>query len=478
MVNPTPASNTPGHVRQLLILGYTVLIAAALWFWHQSPWRDPLLNAANVGMLVLGVWPVLRWLKRNDASYPIMEFLLLTTVPFYALPILTGHEELANHPESILLQATLVVLAFQAACIAGSELATRQQSSDHYKAEWWRNEILPERRLHFTAYTALITTVWLLIINFSNYVPSELYGTLRAVFFGIGIISVFIQARMWGSGYLSPAHKLLFWINVLSQVTLMFISLLLINGIGLLLTAFVGYFSTARRVPWLPILVMLPLIALLHNGKSNMRQIYWSSGQAPVTISGLPDYFTQWVEFGLTPDNSGKDTESQALTYGLMRRASLFQIVCIAVDTMPDRSPFLHGSSYEILLSQPIPRFLWAGKPSPHLSVKMLSVQLGILTVEETETTSIGFGMLTEAYANFGYLCVAALGGIFGYLYRRLADGTVDCATLSCAGLLRILCLVWCLSAETTLAVWFSSLYQACIAIGLPLLLWRSIFND
>ena len=478
MVNTAPATPTPVHVRQLVLLGYAALVGATLWFWQQLQWKDPFLTAANLGMQVLGVVPVLRWLNRHDATYPIMEVLLLTTVPFYALPVLTGHEGIALYPESVLLQASFVVLAFQAACIAGSELTARRRSTDHYQAEWWRDEILPERRMHFTAYTALLTTVWLIIASFTTWVPAELYGTLRAVFFGIGIISIFIQARLWGGGHLSAGYKVLFWTNVLCQLALMFVSLLLINGIGLLLTAFVGYFSAARRVPWLPVLILLPMIAVLHNGKSQMRKIYWSDDQAPVTIAQLPAYFSQWVEFGLSASDTGKDTDSKALTYGLMRRASLFQIVCITVDTMPDRSPFLNGASYAILLPQIVPRFLWPGKPGPHLSVKLLSVQLGILTEEETETTSIGFGMLTEAYANFGYISVAVLGGIFGYLFRRLADGTVDCATLSMAGLLRILCLVWCLSAETTLAVWFSSLYQACIAIGTPLLLWRSIFND
>src|SRR5258708_5457187 len=478
MVNPTSATNAPVHVRQLGALGYAVLIVASLWFWHQLQWKDPLLMAANIGMLVLGVWPMLRWLKRHDATYPIMEFLLLATVPFYALPVLTGHEDPSLYRESTLLRASLGVLAFQAACIAGSALATRPQPPRHYQGEWWRNEILPETRMHFTAYTAGATTLWLLLTSFTDWFPTDWIGTLRAVFFGIGIISVFIQARLWGGGHLSRAYKLLFWINVLSQVTLMLVSLLLINGIGLLLTAFVGYFSSARRVPWLPVLLLLPIIAVLHNGKSQMRQIYWSYGQTRMGFSDLPAYFSQWVDFGLSADKQGKETESTTLTYGLMRRASLFQIVCIAVDTMPGRSPFLHGSSYEILLPQLVPRFLWPGKPSPHESVKLLSVQLGILTEEETETTSIGFGMLTEAYANFGYLCVIVLGGIFGYLFRRLADGTVDCATLSMAGLLRILCLVWCLNAETTLAVWFSSLYQACLAIGVPLLLTRSFLKD
>src|SRR5258708_12707391 len=118
MVNPTSATTAPVDVGQVGARGYGVLIVASLWFWPQLQWKDPLLMAANIGMLVLGVWPMLRWLKRHDAPYPIMEFLLLATVPFYALPVLTGHEDLALYPESFLLQASLLLLPFQAPSIS------------------------------------------------------------------------------------------------------------------------------------------------------------------------------------------------------------------------------------------------------------------------------------------------------------------------------------------------------------------------
>jgi hypothetical protein len=472
----TPA---PSHVRRLVFLGYVVLALALFGFWLQMQWNDQFLTLASLVMLALGVWPMLLWLKRNDMTYPISEFMLLTTVPFYALPLLTGHEELQTYSEDLLLRACLVVIAFQLACIAGSQLGSSGYRPDRrFNRQWWREDLLSESKLHFTAYTALLNTAWLLVSGFTSYIPSDWFGTARAIFFGIGIISIFIQGRLWGAGQLTPAFKVLFWFNLSCQIILLTTSLLLINGMSLLLTAGVGYFSAARRVPWLPVVLLLPLIAVLQNGKSAMRNLYWEQGEPSPGLLGLPTYFGRWFELGLSYQDAQKETKDQALTYSLMRRASLFQIVCIAVDIMPAQSPFLYGASYRVLAPQVVPRFLWPGKPSPQESNQLLAVQLGMQTEEETETTSIGFGMLTEAYANFGYGCAAALGLAFGWLFRRLAISTVECATLSPAGLLRILLLVWCLSAETTLAVWFSSLYQACVAIGIPLLLWKSLFHD
>jgi hypothetical protein len=100
---------------------------------------------------------------------------------------------------------------------------------------------------------------------------------------------------------------------------------------------------------------------------------------------------------------------------------------------------------------------------------------LGILTPIEAETTSIAYGLVAEAYANFGFTAVCVLGFVLGYCFRRLALGAAGCPTLSPVGLLLILCFVWCLNVETTLAVWLSSLYQACLAVFAPLLIWKHL---
>jgi hypothetical protein len=460
-------------------LGYVALAGAAAWFWYKSTWENPFLIFTTLGVLVLGVLPTLRWLARDDATYPIMELLMFMTVPFYAMPVLTGHEEVGRFPESIVMSASMVVLTFQLACMAGAAWSARSFAARAPRhGGRWREEILPEERMEFTAYTATFNTVWLLATSFTDWIPADWIGSLRAIFTGISIISIFVQARLWGTGRLSSHHKVLFWVNLLSQVTLTLVSLLLINAIGLLFTAFVGYFTTARRVPWVPVLLILPVLAVLHNGKSTMREIYWADRHPAPQFSDLPDYFLHWAELGLANEKTQTQVgESQTITYGLLRRASLFQIVCVTVDTIPRRNDFLYGASYQSVPAQLIPRFLWPDKPSPHQSVKLMSVQLGLLTEEGAENTSIGFGMITEAYANFGYVCVALLGLVLGSVFRWLSLTTADCPTFSFAGLMRILCLVWCINAETTLAVWLSSLYQACVAIFLTVLVLRSLFG-
>jgi hypothetical protein len=298
-------------------------------------------------------------------------------------------------------------------------------------------------------------------------IPRELFGTLRAIFFGIGTISLFIQARLWGENRLDLVGRCLVVANVIVQMAFTFHSLLLIRGLTILLIALLGYFSTARRLPWLVIACTLPIIAILHNGKYKMRDAYWSESARAPTLSTLPAFYTEWFQYGLAAQRGGSRT---AL---LFERASLLQIVCYVVDSVPARTPPLSGDTYWLIPPQVIPRFLWPSKPSPNDSVKLLSVRLGILTPEQAEHTSIAYGLIAEAMANFGLWGVAGMAVVLGWFLRWVGLGTAHKPTLSPAGLFRILCLAWCLSAETTLVVWLSSFYQACIAVFLPLFAWR-----
>jgi len=476
----TVATPSSIHARRVAALGYTGIVAVMIYFGTSSHWEDPFLVIAALAIVVLGAWPTLRWLQRNDDTYPIIEFMLLTTVPFYALPVLTGHDALGEFTEPVVLKAAFVVITFQVAAILGGAAAARTfNEAKGIRTHWLREEVWPEQRMNFTAYTAILNTAWLFLATLvPDLVPQELFGTLRAIAFGIGIVSIFIQARLWGAGRLQTSLKVLFWVNLTVQVILSFSSLVLITGISLLLTAAIGYFTSSRRVPWIPLLIFIPIVGVLHQGKAPMRETYWKGLARPPTLLELPAYFTQWVEFSLvSSDAHEEEIEGSNLTYGLMQRASLYHIVCVAVDTMPERSPFLNGESYAMLPAQFVPRFLWPTKPSPQASVRLLAIHFGLQSEDETKTTSIGFGILSEAYANFGYVSVAVISFILGWLFRRLALMTAHCATLSPAGLFRILCLVWCFNAEGTLAIWISSFYQACIAIGIPLFGLRMFFS-
>jgi len=476
--NPSlPSSATASGARRLATLGYVALALGAAAYWFNSPWQSPLLNLLAISICLMGIWPILRWLQRNDQAYPLLEVMLLTMVPFYAVPLLTEHEAVAAYSESVLIQAAGLVLLFQAACALGGKWGDGPVQLAP-GGVWWADELIADGNLRFTSYTLMLTTAYLFVSTFTHLIPSELVGTLRAVFFGIGIISGFIQARLWGSGLLHRSQKTILVVNIVLQIVLANLGLLLVTGLIILLLVLVGYFSTARRLPLAVCVIALPLFAVLHSGKHKMREIYWGENSHDLRVMEVPGFYQEWIGYGLESGIKITGKEDAAGHSSLFDRASLFQIVCYTMDTVPSRSPYLEGETYAYILPQVIPRFLWPSKPSPNDSVKILSVKLGMLTEEGAETTSIGYGLIAESYANFGYYGSAVLALLLGFAARKIARSTAACSTLSIGGIFRILCLAWALNSETTLAVWLSSLYQACIAIVVPLLAYRSLVGE
>ncbi|MFZ5495225.1 MAG: hypothetical protein ACOZE5_07795 [Verrucomicrobiota bacterium] len=474
----TPRQPSPAPGSSLVWLGSVGLVALAVWFWFTSPWQDIRLNTLAIGICVLGVVPMLRWLHRRDPSYPLPELLQLTMVPFYAIPIFSEHQAIMGYTEAVLTKAVLLVVVFQACALLGSFFSSHTFHRPDERS-LWRMEFVSEGNLRFTTYTMMSTSVWLLVSTFTDIVPREYYGVFRAVFFGVGTLSNFIQARMWGAGQLERSQKVFFMVNLVVQIILQSLSLLLISGIITTLLALVGYFSSARRVPLVLCLAALAVFGVLHNGKHQMRKLYWEQGAKPVQLLTIPQYLAEWFGHGL--DVTFGDTEESApgtpSSANIFQRASLIQIVSYAVDTVPMPTPYLEGATYTLIPPQIFPRFLWPDKPSPNDSVKILSVRLGILSEDQAETTSIGYGLIAESYVNFGFISTGLLGFLLGWLLRRAALVTAECGTLSAGGIFRILCLAWCLNTETTLAVWLSSFYQAFVAIFVPLFFLQSLFR-
>ena len=71
-------------------------------------------------------------------------------------------------------------------------------------------------------------------------------------------------------------------------------------------------------------------------------------------------------------------------------------------------------------MAQMIPRFFWAAKPRSHVATYELGIYYGLQREEDTVTTTIAFGLLTEAYANFGLIGAVLLGAFWGLMLKKL----------------------------------------------------------
>ena len=464
---PTPAVEPAASAssQKLFKLGVAAIVAVCAYLTYITPLKDPLEIALGLGMVVLGALPALQWARLSRPYFPAFEIFMLTGINFYAVPMLMGQEDVFSFSDRIVNSAGLAIIAFQVPAIM-AYFATRGERARH---PLLTESLLPEKMLHRAQTGLWLNTLYLYVAGFTTLIPWDLSPILRAIFIGLGTICSFIQARRWGEGQLGRDAKIAYCLNLALQIIFLFSDLYLINGISLIILSLIGYVTTSRRIPIIAILVTLPLVALLHHGKSTMRDIYWRSGQAThPSLVELPAFYEQWINLGLTP--SGRKIEQKkSLTANLMERAALFQMLCLTIDRIPDYQPFLSGDTYKDIPAQLVPRILWPNKPSPHQSNSRLSIYLSLLDEESAESVSIAFGFVCEAYANFGYLGIVVLGLVLGWAFKRLTLLGQDAPQFSTMGLFLILLTAWSFQVELVMASWLTSLFQATVVVvGIP----------
>ncbi|HSI06973.1 MAG: hypothetical protein ACAH89_04755 [Rariglobus sp.] len=461
----------PANSRRLFSLGCVIVLSAVVCIWWSSPLTDPLQLLAGLSIVVLGCVPGLLWARNRNPWFPCFEISTFTCVVFYGIPLLTGHDELKAYPETVIQLSGFLVVAYLLAAIA----AFNSVKVTAKAPRWAAIKLLPDNLHRYLPAGLLLNTAYLYLDRFTTLIPYEFLGSLRALFFGLGTITAFILSCDWGRGRLSPNIKILFGVCLLTQSIISFSHLYLISGMSLLILSAIGYTTTRRRLPWLVMALCLPVVAVLHNGKSQMRERYWNPVKQLPPVTELVDFYEQWFEFGLQKSDRA---DSPNLAAKLAERASLFQMLCMSASKVPEQQPYLGGESYVDIPAQVIPRLLWPDKPSSLMSNIRLAVYFNLIDPDTPFATSIAFGVLAEAYINFGVLGVLVLGVFTGLGFKHVVLRSVSVPLFSAIGIFVILLTAWSFQAEQTMATWLSSLFQACvICIGLPLVC-KKLFGD
>ncbi|HUR56847.1 MAG TPA: hypothetical protein VM029_04000, partial [Opitutaceae bacterium] len=463
-LSPTlPSNQRASH--QLFRIGLIALVGGTVLLCHRSPLQDGTLVVMGAAAIVLAAFPALEWARKAKTYFPIFEMFMLTSIPFYAMPLLAGHSATIQFSEDATLQAATSLLLFQVVATV-IFLGVRGRPSRNRALT---GVLLPEKAVRYAIAGMWLNTIHIYLSGFTTIIPYDLRSIVRAAFFGIGTVSLFIETRKWGAGTINQQEKFVIALNMFLQLVFLFRELYLIVGISMLLLALFGYVSASRRLPIVFIALALPVIGILHNGKSTMRAQYWSGRMPLPTIGEVPAFFERWVEAGLAAAPEAKSQEPAGITGRLFERASLFQMLCLTTERTPSFVPFLAGETYKDIPAQIVPRILWPGKPSSLLSNLHLAIHYGLVDPNYPINVSIAFGMVAEAYANFGLIGCGILGAVLGFAYKRislLADGAPQFSAL---GLLTILLAAWSFQVEQVLASWFVSLLQAAaVVIGVP----------
>jgi hypothetical protein len=281
-----------------------------------------------------------------------------------------------------------------------------------------------------------------------------------------------------GGGGVKRSFKYLFWSAFVIQCVVSAGTLLLSSTIIYVGSVLIGLFWSSGRFPWRFTIITISILSFLNLGKHELRERYWNAETGEMTgysIQTLPSIYVDWfnTSSAMMFDTSNRDDEAKDSRQSLAQRLNNLSNLLFVIDVMQSQhlDP-LHGETYAIIPPLLVPRYFWPEKPRTHEGQVILNVHFGRQDLESTYKTYIAWGLIPEAYGNFGpFLGSAILGLAMGAFIGWVERFTQNKAVLSMEGFsLFALFLGLATSYEMVASVLVTSIFQSimsiCIAVA------------
>jgi len=306
--------------------------------------------------------------------------------------------------------------------------------------------------------------------------PSGLQSIVTAAVSAATLAGFFLVSMIVGAKGSSSTMKALLAISLVINLGLALTSLLLYTVFGLVCAVSLGIFWSAGRVPWRLLVTGVVIVGFLQIGKTDMRELYHFGGDEeqgsearPTTLASLPKFYGDWLALSLNDIGASKaddERERHSKHSSLGDRIDNLQNLLYVVRAVEvEKVAPLGGSTYTIIPALLAPRIIWPEKPRTHEGQVMLNVYYGRQTEEESLVTYIAWGLLPEAYGNFGPLFGALfLGVVLGLFSAWVESYTALKPLLSIEGMCAFgMLLGIATSFEMVASVLVTSQFQALI---------------
>jgi hypothetical protein len=433
----------------------SLLVVLLYCFWIDASWRT--VGAGTI--LIAALSPAYVWCTGKAPGLPIFPIFCITFVLTYALPLATGHPIVVQYSETDGLLAGLTVALFLTAAAAA----------------WFITVRVPKRGIRQVramaygrgdyVFCLIICAAALLTLALSGGwidLGAALFSVIRAALFGLASVGVFVLAFRFGARELDIGKSAAFLgglsLYIVAQVT----SLLLVSAMVASVVTICGFILGSKRVPWRALLMVIALFSILHAGKAEMRGRYWYPEPVAIQLWHVPVLLGEWIAVGAQSIVSPRsDAESQPL----YERLSLVHLLLKVQDESPQKIPYLLGETYIVIPYLLVPRILNPEKLSAHEGTTMLNVHYGLQTREDAERTTIGWGLLNEAMANFGVAGAFMLAILIGAAYGWVTRFALGMPVLSLPTLVAITFVAFAAQTEFTAGVYVSALFQSLVSL-------------
>lgn len=405
--------------------------------------------------------PLYLWCSGRALGLPIFPFFALTYFWTYALPILSNHKKVITYSPDAIFFASITVAGFLG---LGTLIWFQFVKSQPAIPKSCRVLKAKDSEQFFLSIVAIAALFNMYFVGNWFELSGGSFALIRGVILGLNTLSVFALSYRWGTKELAKSKAHIFLLLLSLYIIASAASLLLVGALSITLLAVIAFVAGRRRVPWLPIILVLVCLSFLHYGKAEMREKYWE-GNTPHYVQPweYPAWYAEWAGYSL--DYLGKDSYQESDKQSFTERASLIHLLLITQTKTPRDVPHLSGATYAIIPHLLVPRVLNKDKLRSHEGTHLLNIHYGLQNRRATLKTTIGWGLLNEAYANFGLIGCTGLATIIGIIYGQVTRWSMNTSLLSFRSLFAVLVMSFALQSEYSAGVYITALFQSLIPL-------------
>ena len=414
-----------------------------------------------VAIATAALLPAFLWTGGGVPGLPIVPIHTVAFVWTHALPVIAGGLEVgAYDADEIMFASFCMVIYCVLATIVWILIANRAvkvRASYYVLASDWG----------FTFFIVAIGIGGFLVAAMVNgwiYFAMDpgIFGLLRSSVLAFASIGMFLLSLRLARGEMHLLQRVAFLtvaaFFLIAQIT----TLYLIGAMISLASAAIGYTIGRGRVPWAAMAAALLFFGFLHAGKGDMRDNYWANDAPTLTLSEVPTFFADWIAAGTRESTTSDD---EAGSSPISERLDLMHLLLLVQRRSPDAVPYLGGETYRFIPGLLIPRIFDADKPPSNLGTSILSVRYGVQSQEDTESTSVAWGLTNEAYANFGLAGMAGLGVLIGLLFGFFGRLTAGVPVMSVESMAGVTVAALAIQSEFTMGVFITVLFQSLVVL-------------
>jgi len=178
-----------------------------------------------------------------------------------------------------------------------------------------------------------------------------------------------------------------------------------------------AYTLGAKRIPLLATGMGMLFFTFLNLGKAEWRDKYWDG--VATTSTDLVTMANDWLQASVRGLEARLTGSASSVQMTILERVDITAILSTILEQTPRTHPFLGGETYVNSLELFIPRYLKPDRMSNHDIMTDLGLRYGFYyTIEQALSgTNISVGPIAEAWANGGWLAVAAAGAFMGFFF-------------------------------------------------------------